>query len=356
MRKFELIFLFLICIGIASFLPNSVFALVDGPCSICHTMHNSQGGESMEPGGGDEPFPSLTRGTCIGCHTGTNNGGDIPYVMSSGEPNYSTDTLAGGNFWWVATDGEGNDTKGHNVLGLSNQDINIPAGTGAPGGWVTCSNTCHMTLAAKQTVIPELGSGCEGCHLAPAHHANDSDVVVGSNPANRGGWFRYCSGHMSGSGHGVEGIEDTDWQYTNSMSDHNEYLGHEANLASNAGFYNLGNTMSAYCCGCHGGFHDEENGGGAWIRHPSDALIPSSGEYLNYTVYDPLTPVARPSLDGWTAPISDVRPGTDLVMCLSCHRAHGSPYPDMLRWDYNSQVAGGGGEDTGCFKCHSLKN
>ena len=355
MKRLKLVFLIVVCIGIVSFLPNSVFALVDGPCSVCHTMHNSQDGASMEPGGGDEPFPSLTRGTCIGCHTGTNDGGVTPFVMSSGEPIYGTDTLAGGNFWWVATDGEGNDTKGHNVYGLSGQDANIPASTGAPGGWVTCSDTCHMTLAAEQTVITELGSGCEGCHLAPAHHANDSGAVVGE----AGGWFRYCSGHMSGSGKGVEGIEDKDWQYTNSVSDHNEYLGHEANLTVNAGFYNLGNTMSAYCCGCHGGFHNEENGGGAWIRHPSDAVIPNEGEYANYKVYDPLVPVARPSLDGWTAPSGTVTPGTDLVMCLSCHRAHGSPYPDMLRWDYDSQVAGGGGggaDNTGCFTCHTEKD
>jgi hypothetical protein len=48
------------------------------------------------------------------------------------------------------------------------------------------------------------------------------------------------------------------------------------------------------------------------------------------------------------------------VMCLSCHRAHGSPYNDMLRWDYDGMVAGngsGGGNDgTGCFKCHSEKD
>ena len=307
----------------------------------------------MEPGGGDEPFPSLTRGTCIGCHTGTNTADwPIPFVMSdTGEPNYETgsDTLAGGNFYWVATTGEGNDTKGHNVYGLSNVDFNLSK---APGGGGCGVSSCHNTLALEQTVIPALGSGCEGCHLAPAHHANDSAVVVGED----GGWFRYCSGHdIGGQNRGVEGIEDKDWQYTNSASDHNEYLGVVGDPTGSGGF-GVGNTMTGYCTGCHGLFHVEQDDATAWIRHPSDAVIPNSGEYQYYTVYDPLVPVARPDLDGWTAASATVTPGTDLVMCLSCHRAHGSPYPDMLRWDYNTQVAGGGGEDTGCFKCHSEKN
>jgi len=41
-------------------------------------------------------------------------------------------------------------------------------------------------------------------------------------------------------------------------------------------------------------------------------------------------------------------------MCLSCHVAHGSPYADMLRWDYGTMVAGGGGSG-GCFTCHTQK-
>ena len=163
---------------------------------------------------------------------------------------------------------------------------------------------------------------------------------------------------MSGDGDGVEGIEDDDWQYTTSASDHNEYLGAVGDPTGSGGFI-VGNTMTGYCTGCHGLFHVEQDGDAAWIRHPSDAVIPDSGEYQYYTVYDPLTPVARPSLDGWTAPSGTVTPGTDLVMCLSCHRAHGSPYPDMLRWDYDSQVAGGGGggaDNTGCFTCHTEKD
>jgi len=48
--------------------------------------------------------------------------------------------------------------------------------------------------------------------------------------------------------------------------------------------------------------------------------------------------------------------GTDLVMCLSCHKPHGSPYSDMLRWDYSEMIAGDDSKSGGCFTCHTQKN
>ena len=352
MKKLKMVFLIIVCVGIASFFHNVVSARVDGPCSICHTMHNSQDEKSMiyDNDPSEEPFPHLLRGSCIGCHTGYNkSGNDIPYVYAALEPVYPEHVLAGGSFWWVAKDGGADDCKGHNVYGLSDRDGNL---TKAPGKWIGCStdNSCHVTLAEKQTSIPSFGSGCGGCHLAPAHHADDSDTVVGE----AGGWFRYCSGHEVGQG--VIGIEAPGWDLHPSPETHNEYLGKEARLDRKQGFADIGNTMTAFCCGCHGGFH-KENDSGTWIRHPSDGIIPVSGEYEDFSSYDPRVPIARPSLDGWTGPDVQVYRGKDMVMCLSCHRAHGSPFPDILRWNYDLQVAGGGIEkDYGCFKCHSEKD
>ncbi len=48
--------------------------------------------------------------------------------------------------------------------------------------------------------------------------------------------------------------------------------------------------------------------------------------------------------------------GHDLVMCLSCHVAHGSDNAGMLRFDYADMVAGGGTNTTGCFACHTTKD
>jgi predicted CXXCH cytochrome family protein len=167
------------------------------------------------------------------------------------------------------------------------------------------------------------------------------------------GWYRFLDGHQAGDGHGVSGIEDTDWQATYNATDHNEYLGFSSDKESAGGFSTLGNTMTAYCCGCHGNFHIEQSGS-SWIRHPSDAVIPNRGEYSSFTTYDPVTPVARPDLSSISNP-GQIRLDTDMVMCLSCHKPHGSPYSDMLRWNYDGMIAGGGGSG-GCFNCHTQKN
>ena len=357
-QKLGFVMMFFLCAGILTILPHSVWANVHGQsCGNCHIMHNSQDGVEVVAGG---PLRYLLADSCIGCHTGDNaeiaTGGTTPYVYNT-SVTYGTDTLAGGNFYWVATAGEGNHTKGHNVLGLSLQDTNIDAGIpplGAPGGIPNCANSCHSTLAVAQSANATLGSGCEGCHLKVAHHKTGS--VTANIADEEDGWFRFCAGHMSGSNHGVEGIEDIDWQYTNGPADHNEYLGFVGVHTAGASFSNLGNTMTAYCCGCHGNFHIQDDSG-LWIRHPSDAYLPGgTTEYAAYTTYSTEAPVARESL---TAVSSTVVPdgATDMVMCLSCHRAHGSPYDDILRWDYDGQIAGGGGDDgTGCFTCHTTKD
>ncbi len=114
-------------------------------------------------------------------------------------------------------------------------------------------------------------------------------------------------------------------------------------------------TTTFFCITCHGDFH--EVGTSAFRRHPSDFTIKNEGEYANYTTYDITAPVARLGPDLATGPTADVNPGSDMVMCLSCHMAHASPYPDMLRWDYQEECrAGSESADCGCFTCHSAKD
>jgi predicted CXXCH cytochrome family protein len=361
---------FTILLGLI-FMPYMALARVFGVCSNCHTMHASQ---TTWPGLGDKsklPQGYLLATVCVGCHSSATSstyydldGCKVPVVFYTGGSGPSS-YLAGGNFWWVSPDGEGNDTKGHNIFsGHGDQNLNE-----APGNWMPCANSCHISLT-HQTAIPGLGSDCQSCHLNVKHHANDhlngeSGLV---NSADQG-WYRFLSGHMSGNGHGVEGWEDGVWEAGlhdggnhQGETEHNEYQGWEGQFGSSAGFYNLGSTMTAFCCGCHGNFHKEQGGG--WIRHPSDAFIiqdpANPGEYADTGgashLYDPLSPVARPSLSDPPTNPGNVSPSTDMVMCLSCHRPHGSPYPDMLRWDYTAQQAGGDGDDKGCFYCHTQKN
>jgi predicted CXXCH cytochrome family protein len=164
--------------------------------------------------------------------------------------------------------------------------------------------------------------------------------VVGSETSDDDAYFRFLMGHQSGTGHGVCGIEDPDWEATSDSGDHNEYLGSSGTKTDPGSLSVLGHTATGFCCGCHGNKHisSGDPGGGNWIRHPSGAVLLDD----LYTAYNPEVPVSRPDLSGYSGPSGTVTPLTDMVMCLSCHRAHGSPYPKMLRWE----------SANGCGDCH----
>lgn len=353
MKQQSLIFLVVLGVVVAVssvFISNSACAKVTGHCANCHTMHNSQNGATVAVGGAGA---ALTVSDCVGCHSSTTSAtiidlgeSRIPIVYNTVEP---AKPLAGGNFYWVVNSGN---EYGHNVLGIAGKDGALLSG--APGGVIGgCEDSCHVSLAIEQTDDPDFGSGCEGCHLRPGHHADDTGPVIDSAAE---GWYRFLSGHYSGKNYGVAGVEDDDWQFETTVK-HNEYLGQPGDHTDIGRFAKIGaNTMTAYCCGCHGNFHIQENG--TWVRHPSDAVLPAGGEYQYYTAYNPLVPVARPGLTGFDGTSTSVTPGTDMVMCLSCHRPHGSPHPDILRWDYTAMNAGttGVAAGTGCFVCHTNKD
>lgn len=379
-KRKDTVLLLLFIAHVCLMVPSHIRAKVTGQCSSCHTMHYSQGGAQPSDGGAGGPYEYLLTNDCLGCHSASDGATwkdpvtGAPIVYNQSPPSYGdsygeiNQGLAGGNFYWVA---QVDDTRGHNIF-PGNPDDNLDKAPGEVylGSVSGCgTNACHNNLdqpfQASAAFEPQHGYlngryGCRGCHMVSGfnkfsqittwHHADDSDTV--SDSAEEG-WFRFLAGHFSGYEYGVSGIEDDDWQYTCSSTDHNEYLGKQV-ASGTGGFVSIGaNTITAFCCGCHGKFHEKQQDG-VWIRHPIDKLIPILNGYGAYTTYDPLAPVARPDLTGWTGPSPLVNEGgteqKDMVMCLSCHRAHGSPYPDMLRWDYDALVVG-----KGCYTCHTAK-
>jgi len=346
-------------------LPVLCEAAVTGDCSDCHTMHNSEEGRPVAykinlSGGVDlseVPFANLLKTDCIGCHSfgGAQTiidlgGASVPVVFNITEPTYppngsTTSTLAGGNFHWVVNNG---DPYGHNVEGLSAQDARFSY---PPGGVVRtgeCAN-CHGTLANSQ-------SGCTGCHV-PQHHAGSANVVAGRED----GWYRFLGSVMQRTGlveptaEGVVGIEAPDWEQNPLSDHHNTYQGKAGPYTS----YLESGAIDQKCVGCHGQFHSATIADSTWIRHPSDVVIPDSGEFSGYTTYNPIAPVARQNVGDLDADFSQISLGSDMVSCLSCHRAHGSPYPAMLRWGYRDWP----GTDShtqqpavnGCAICHTAK-
>jgi hypothetical protein len=342
---------------------------IQGECSVCHTMHNSQQGASLaytlDSSGSkvisDVPLKNLLKTDCIGCHSYSGaetivNMVDVtvPMVMNFTEPSYPPDgsltsTLAGGNFHWMIG---GGDAFGHNVSGIAGEDLRFPPNL-APGGVGRSSECidCHGTLAS-------VNSGCEGCHV-PMHHANRTD---GGLAGKDEGWYRFLGSVMQRDDQegpppeGVVGIESPDWEQNPLDNQHNTYQGKPGPYAS----YLESGAIDQKCVGCHGQFHNETIVSSVWIRHPADVAIPDKGEYVGLTTYNPLVPVARQNVTLADANFSVVKRGSDMVSCISCHRPHGSPYPAMMRWGYRDWP----GNDShtlqpaynGCAVCHTSKD
>jgi predicted CXXCH cytochrome family protein len=378
-------------------------------------MHNSQnattqvfagagagwttGANPALTGGGNADQSQLLKTDCVGCHSATTNaktiitdagGNKIPIVYNmggypTGIPGAADHPLAGGNF---ASNALSANVYGHNVYGISNVDTTITNANGNPGG-IGCANSCHTSLALADSATATFNynlapqgnfNGCKGCHNKVGHHnANDPS-------------YRYLGGHgtgvmavgyvKGGTGTGVpNNYEDTDWEQSVSDVDHNFYK-KQSNLATK-------DSIGTFCAGCHGAFHapgadasafvggGTDNGGddntdnkivansaviNPWLRHPTNVNIPLglgaslSGEYdaLLNAAYNPVIPVAQD--DAVWANKDTIQQG-DQVMCLSCHRAHASQYPDALRFDYSLMNAHANtGAGTGCFYCHTTKD
>ncbi len=363
------------------------------PCSNCHTMHGSQNGTWMRlnnfpptmSGQGDcedchaETRAVLLRLDCIGCHAQDPNAASNISGPSNDWPQIAhsdSQDLAAGNYRYVFA----NDKNGHNVHGFGSL-IGVDTSQqwaiiGTPPGWDPNYDPSSQKYGSGNSQDQVMCAGQFGCHgnretsvpslsIRGTHHADDSMLKFGSiNEGLQGGGTTGADYLTAGKSYrflyNVLGGEDSDWQDTVSSTDHNEYKGQVfgSRLLSTGQSWGNVDTISELCAECHGYYHASDEitsgSGSPWLRHPTDVVLPSSGEYASITsVYSIEAPIARQSIPNSVS--SSVTLDSDIVMCLSCHRAHASPYYDALRWNYETMTAGGGGSG-GCFTCHTQKN
>jgi len=386
-------------------------AKVTGLCSNCHTMHYSQNGAPEQAmgtiGNPSGPYGTLVKGDCIGCHglggsdkIKTIGDSKIPQILHTGIGDQTNGgDLAGGNFAYItgAKGTPGNDayldSKGHNVIDLQQPENNITA-TNPPGHHSFLNFLNRFTCAGKggchgARIIDGPGSSSGLTSLKGTHHANLDGQC--NNPTSVATSYRFLDG--------VKGYENQDatgkWQ-NKSATSHNEYFGDikplqiitgscSSNCHDPVNFFQVrptNGTISAFCASCHGNFHlspGRNDGSGdpgvgnyrdanqtpitPFLRHPTDVLLDSptgvSNEYASYNPngsgqFSTEAPIARTTVPN--AASSTVTPGSDIVTCLSCHGAHATNYPDMLRWDYSQMLSANADINTGCFICHTAKD
>lgn len=276
-----------------------------GPCVNCHTMHNSQNGAVM----GDGPNPKLLRYMdCVGCHAHTTNDSSTGRAASApNAPQVWDDVtpLAGGYF----TD-SGADGIQHNVYDL---------GMDVDGSFSKIPGTATDYNAGNQVT-------CEQCHDSTIGHAIADSARVGDATSS----YRML---------GREG------QYVKGTGNGNFEAGSNGQNTYDSA------SLNTFCAKCHGLFHGGDQGVGAdampnaWLRHPTDVSLKTEYTTAGYIGDDKRIPMGNNAAET----------KSDMVMCISCHRPHGSGHADLLRFTYSMSQAGSGGETFGCETCHGEK-
>jgi hypothetical protein len=263
--------------------------------------------------------------------------------------------LAAGNFYYVADGYDPDYSKGHNVFGISTEEnpplnrapgfiegVVIPGGIG-PLDWpdqkqLTCAGTwgCHGNRSIEDPYEAIRG----------AHHSDDSEI----DGSTVGKSYRFL--------YGITGVEHENWEYLATIDNHNGYKGDITHTTMD--------TISYLCGECHAKFHPHPNLGGifdvglvfnpVWKRHPADIAFftvhsgYAESEYEGYIRYSLEAPVAFERPTGKETEVNE----NSIVMCLSCHRSHASPYMSMLRWDYDNMFVSVD-VGIGCITCHTRK-
>ena len=297
-------------------------------CSDCHTMHYSERGEippGSQPGG---PFEKLLLTAtedqlCLNCHDGGNP--DAPNVEN--ETGYEP---AAGRFSWS---------------GLVNEDYRHSLGSSATppgftgGSWtevLTCGS-CHEPHGnASYRYLVEDPGGLRTVKvprsLGPVDDGRSAVQEVTGEPRSA----RYSTGNI---------------RYRRSSGGPEEH------------------GLAEWCGGCHGEFHgpggDPKMGGSPrgdtgpgreWVRHPTrDVTMADAVRNLGSGAEPWFMPLASrvPVVSAKEIPGSPADSDNE-VFCGSCHRAHGSNFPDLLIGDLAGSPAFGDGARPAetCTQCH----
>ncbi|MFH2051297.1 MAG: hypothetical protein ABIK96_02410 [bacterium] len=285
-------------------------------CNGCHTMHNSADGGPLpgnDPAGNEHLLvQSNATDTCLTCHasagtlaggTGYGSGGDFYWLTRT--------------FTWVAHGSDltsTGDSHGHNVVS-GDHGIGVDAvHAHAPGG----------TFASDDL-------GCTSCHDP---HGNLSFRMLwgpGPGPFQDGVRFPFASAApLAAPGSSYRTLAGSDGAETDSR--HTVYK----------------SGMSDWCANCHPDMHAANS---TDFLHPTGAALGSgiAGVYNAYvSTVDPVSGVPQTSylalvpFEAVQIDLGAVDPTNhtagpvsgDQVMCLTCHRAHASAFPDAGRWDF----------------------
>ena len=305
-----------------------------GSCDGCHSMH----GTGVLRNG-----PWLMKGTdassiCLNCHAGAGSSNS----RSVASPDGSAKT-PGGDFYWLNKDftwlngTSPGERHGHNIVAIDYGYVPDVTNAEAPGG-----------------TYPASDLGCTSCHdphgkVAGARAPIADSGSYGDTPP--GGTISGNYRLLGDSGYDG-GNQTSGFSFTNGApaAAQNPLIPFGESDTSHVDY---GSGMSAWCANCHPDFVQMQHGGSAGFNHPVDELL--SAMYINRyntyvrtgdlsgirdTAYLQFVPFERGISDtSLLNPTSTAGPDANSrIMCLTCHRAHGSAFVHGGRWDLKAQT------------------
>jgi predicted CXXCH cytochrome family protein len=326
-------------------------------CGGCHSMHSPAAGGSFLMVGTDQSS------TCLSCHEHAGDTAPSSYHVSTAPADMPVGTAPlqrtpGGDFGWLkktytfvvrgTTNVEDGATHGHNIVAVDKGYAADATNTVAPGGTFSSANlacnSCHdphgkyrrdSSNIISTTGAPIIGSGSYDTSVVPA-----AGQAVGAYRLLAG------AGYSKAPFTGVPAAKTpATYNRTEAATQTRTAYG----VATNGGHSTWGN----WCGACHGDMHSTGNyvhpvdqGLGSTIMglynsyvksgdmtgtsaNSFNSLVPFSSNTGDYTVLAGLAKNDGSQLGGPTS--------TDQVNCLSCHRAHATGFPEMLRWNMENE-------------------
>ena len=324
-------------------------------CGGCHSMHTPASGGSFLLQGTDQSS------TCLNCHEHAGDTGPSSYHISTAAADMPAGVAPlqrtpGGDFGWLkkdytmtirgTTSTELGQTHGHNIVAVDKgyaadtDNVTAPGGT-FPSAQLAC-NSCHdphnpnrrdASGNMSKTGAPIIASGSYDNSPVPA-----AGQAVGAYRLLAG--VGYTKGGVTFLGNPAA-VTPSTYNRTESATQTRTAYG----VKTSGGH----ETWGQWCSTCHPNMHSSGN-----YVHPVDQGIGSTiaTNYQTYVASGNMTGASASSFlslvpfaentGDYTVLASHAKndnsqlggpASTDQVMCLSCHRAHATGFPEMLRWN-----------------------
>ncbi len=330
-------------------------------CGGCHSMHAPKAGGSFLLIGTD---PSST---CLTCHMHAGDTGPSSYHIATADADMPVGVAPkqrtpGGDFGWLRKDysftvrgtttNEDGETHGHNIVAVDTSFVADADNIVAPGGTFSSSQlactSCHDPHGRTRRLS-------DGSYARPDDGQTAAPIIASGSYNNSA---TPAAGQAVGAYRLLRGVNDTSQGVTfTGVAIAVTPSGYNQTEATNQVRTAYGasgtNTWGNWCASCHPNMHST----GHYV-HPVDQALGSdvANAYNAYvksgdlggaaaTSFTSLVPFAEgtgsiPTLQGHAKNDNTYLNGpssSDKVVCLTCHRAHASGFPEALRWNMEGE-------------------